>query len=405
MTALAYSTIRTLLAGERLPVAFVDVDAFDRNLDRHVALVARHGKLLRVATKSVRAVALLRRLLERGGGVLRGLMCFSTSEAEFLAGSGLDDLLLAYPPFQERDLTAILRLTERGTRLRVAVDSRETLDRLSERGVRRGVAIEAVLCVDMSLRAAAGRVHLGVRRSPLHTPGDVLALARHARTLRGVTLQGLLCYEAQVAGLGDDSPFEPWLNPLKSAIRRLSVAEVSSRRSQIVETLRRDGFSLPLVNGGGTGSLETTAPEPAVSEVTAGSGFFKPHLFDYYRSAHVRALEPACFFALEVTRKPDPEHVTCLGGGYVASGAPGRDKVPLPWLPRGLSLLPHEMCGEVQTPLRVTPGVELGLGDPVIFRHAKAGELCERFAELLLITAGRVVDRVPTYRGEGRCFS
>jgi D-serine deaminase-like pyridoxal phosphate-dependent protein len=404
MPPLGYSTIRSALAGERLPAAFVDLDAFDRNLDRHVALVAPHGKLLRVATKSVRVIQILRRLLERGAGVLRGLMCYSAREAEFLADSGFDDLLVAYPPWQTSDLDAILRLRERGTTIRVAADCREAIDRIADQGVARGVVIEIVLCVDMSLRAAGGRVHLGVRRSPLHSPSDVLALGRHLRERRGARLAGLLCYEAQIAGLGDASPFEPWLNPLKAAIRRVSVSEVRARRSQIVDALRRDGFELTVVNGGGTGSLETTALEPGVSEVSAGSGFFKPHLFDYYRSAHVRALEPACFFALEVTRKPDREIVTCLGGGYVASGASGPDKVPLPWLPAGLSLVGHEMCGEVQTPLRVPPGLPIELGDPVIFRHAKAGELCERFSEVLLISRGEIVERAPTYRGEGRCF-
>jgi D-serine deaminase-like pyridoxal phosphate-dependent protein len=219
-----------------------------------------------------------------------------------------------------------------------------------------------------------------------------------------VRLVGLLCYEAQIAGMGDASPFDPWMNPVKAAIRRVSVREVRSRRGEIVVALRRDGFELPLVNGGGTGSLLSTTEEGGVTEVTAGSGFYKPHLFDYYKDAHVNALEPACFFALEITRKPSPEMVTCLGGGYVASGEAGPDKVPVPWLPRGLTLQPHEMCGEVQTPLTVPPGVELGLGDPVIFRHAKAGELMERFEEVLLVSGDRVVERARTYRGDGQCF-
>ena len=38
------------------------------------------------------------------------------------------------------------------------------------------------------------------------------------------------------------------------------------------------------------------------------------------------------------------------------------------------------------------------------FRHAKAGELCERFLTLHLLAGDRIVDQVPTYRGEGRCF-
>ncbi len=49
-------------------------------------------------------------------------------------------------------------------------------------------------------------------------------------------------------------------------------------------------------------------------------------------------------------------------------------------------------------------GLLVGLGDRVWFRHAKAGELCERVNELHLVRGGAVVDVVPTYRGEGRAF-
>ncbi|MCO4774321.1 MAG: amino acid deaminase/aldolase, partial [Deltaproteobacteria bacterium] len=92
------------------------------------------------------------------------------------------------------------------------------------------------------------------------------------------------------------------------------------------------------------------------------------------------------------------------GGGYVASGEAGPDKLPVPWLPEGLALLDLEGAGEVQTPLRVPAGVSLGIGDPVFLRHAKAGELAEHFTEYVLLRGESVVGRVPTYRGEGQCF-
>ncbi|MCA9596482.1 MAG: alanine racemase [Myxococcales bacterium] len=395
-----YERLRAALSGERLPAVVVDVDALDRNVARHVEMVAVWGKPLRAASKSVRVVSLLRRVLREGAAAFRGVMCFAAREAEYLAAEGFDDFLLAYPPWQASDLDVVARLAAEGKTIRVAVDSREGIERIGGRAP----GTDIVLCVDMSLRAARGRVHVGVRRSPLHDVDDVVELARFARGVAGVRLVGLLCYEAQVAGLGDASPFASWMNPAKAAIRRVSAREVRARRGAIVDALVAEGFELSVVNGGGTGSLSTTTAEPGITEVTAGSGFYKPHLFDYYSDAFVRSLEPACFFALETTRKPAADMITCLGGGYVASGEVGADRVPLPWLPDGLSLLPHEMCGEVQTPLRVPRGVALDLGAPVFFRHAKAGELMERFSEVLLVSGDRVVERAPTYRGAGQCY-
>ncbi|HET8883170.1 MAG TPA: amino acid deaminase/aldolase, partial [Solimonas sp.] len=74
------------------------------------------------------------------------------------------------------------------------------------------------------------------------------------------------------------------------------------------------------------------------------------------------------------------------------------------FLPPGLKLLPLEGAGEVQTPVRLPKGTRLGLGEPVFFRHAKAGELCERFDKILLLRDGKLVGEAPTYRGQGQCF-
>jgi D-serine deaminase-like pyridoxal phosphate-dependent protein len=147
--------------------------------------------------------------------------------------------------------------------------------------------------------------------------------------------------------------------------------------------------------------LETASREEVVTEVTAGSSFYASGLFDGYKDfKHL----PAAGFAVEVTRKPADNIYTCSGGGYIASGAAGADKLPRVWFPAGGRLLAHEGAGEVQTPVRFDAPVKLDVGDAIIMRHAKSGELCERFNTLLLVSGGRVVDEVPTYRGEGKCF-
>jgi D-serine deaminase-like pyridoxal phosphate-dependent protein len=401
---LSYEDIRHALEGQHLPAAFVDLDAFDRNVGVHLELIRGRGTPLRVASKSVRCVSLLRRALDRGGSDFRGILSFTCREAAFLAARGFDDFIVAYPPWQTDDLECIARLTAEGRRVATTSDSAESVERIAAVARRLGTEIRVLLCVDMSLRMMGGRVHLGVRRSPLHSPEEVLALAQLARATRGVQLEGLLGYEAQIAGLQDANPFDKWMNPLKAAVKRMSIGEVKERRSAIVELLKKHDIPLRIVNGGGTGSLDSTTPDTGITEVTAGSGFYKPHLFDYYRAPHMARLEPSAFFALEVTRIPKAGMATCLGGGYVASGPPGWDKIPVPWLPAGLELSADEACGEVQTPLKLPAGTALKPGDPVIFRHAKSGELMERFNEVLLVQGGHVVDRVPTYRGEGQAF-
>lgn len=401
--ALRYSTVRRALEAEALPCLLLDEGAFDRNVARVLGRARDQGRTVRIATKSLRVPSLYRRILERGAGVAKGLLCYSAREAAFLAEEGFDNLLVAYPAWQDADLGPLARAA-RTKRVRIVVDSEESLVRLAVFGTKHGVAVPAVLCVDMSLELFGGLVHLGVRRSPLRTPEDVRALIARARGLEGVVLVGIMAYEAQIAGLADDEPTHRARGSAVRAFKEVSRRELMARRAAIVLEARREGLALELVNGGGTGSLEETLADPCITEVTVGSGFFKPALFDGYRAASVRELEPACFFALEITRVPAKGFVTCFAGGYTASGPPGADCSPSPWLPEGLALLPDEGAGEVQTPLRVPEELTLERGDPIVFRAPKSGEVCEHFREMLVLRQESIVERAPTYRGLGKVF-
>jgi D-serine deaminase-like pyridoxal phosphate-dependent protein len=395
-----YARYRQALGASPLPAVIVDLDAVDRNLETLLAPVRAKNKTLRLATKSVRVPALIRYLVDRGGAVMKGLMAYAAREAAFLIGEGHDDVFLAYPTVHPHDLELIAEANRKAT-LSVAVDCDEHLLALDERGRTSGVRIPVVIEVDMAYRRLGGRVHLGVLRSPLHGAEEVLRFAEKIARHPHLVLHGVMGYEAQIAGLGEKNPFSPRMNRARRLLKEISRPYVAEIRQRIAEGLRAKGISIAFFNGGGTGSLAWSAEEDHLTELSAGSGFLDSHLFDYYADVH---LSPAAFFALQVVRRPRKGVLTCAGGGYVASGEIGPDRAPLPWLPPGLSLISREAVGEVQTPITHTPDVGLGIGDPVFFRHAKAGELAEHFATYLFVRGDRIVERAPTYRGLGHCF-
>ena len=280
------------------------------------------------------------------------------------------------------------------------IDEPAHIDALVAAARRFSVSFDVAIDVDMSSRFPA--VHFGVRRSPIDTPQQALELARHIENSEGkVRLVGVMGYEAQIAGLQDDVPGKRIKSAMIRRMKRRSIAEIHKRRQSVITALRAAGHDLEFVNGGGTGSLESTAADPCVTEAAAGSGLYSPVLFDHFRQFRH---EPALYFALSAARIPCEGVVTCAGGGYVASGPSGADRLPRPFLPTGGKLIELEGAGEVQTPVQFPPDLKLPLGAPVFFRHAKAGELAERFKYLLLMRGGRIVDEVPTYRGAGRCF-
>jgi D-serine deaminase-like pyridoxal phosphate-dependent protein len=399
----ALARLEAAVGDRDAPLAVVDLDALHANAR---ALVAQAGGLpIRVASKSVRCVDVLRRVLATDGW--QGVLAFTPAEACHLADAGLHDLLVAYPSADRAALREVARRVADGRPERVVlmVDSVEGAAVVSAAGRAAGVRLPVAVDVDTSWRPAPGIV-AGALRSPVRTPEQAASLARSLAADPHLSVVALMAYDAQVAGVGDDVAGRPMRSRAVRTMQAGSLRELAGRLPLVVAAVREvvegAGGSLGLVNGGGTGSLSRTAAIGAVTELAAGSGLFAPTLFDSYRSLDLR---PAALFALPVVRRPGSGVVTVLGGGYVASGAPGRDRLPTPVLPAGLRLTGTEGAGEVQTPVRGAAADALRIGDRVWFRHAKGGELCERFDTVLLVSGDVVVDEVPTYRGEGRAFA
>jgi D-serine deaminase-like pyridoxal phosphate-dependent protein len=366
------------------PLAALDLTALRANADELVARAG--GRPVRIASKSVRCRYVLE--LALGSPGFAGVMAYSLSEALWLYRHGMSDILLGYPSADRGALAELAADSAAIAAITLMVDDAQTL-RLA-----RSVAGTAPLrvCIDVDASLRLNRIHLGVRRSPLRTPDDVVAVARAAVDL-GFQVVGVMFYEAQIAGLPDTSP-------AVRLVKRRSAQELAARRTAVVRAVTDAVGPLEIVNSGGTGSLEVSSADPVVTEVTAGSGLFLPGLFDGYRTVTPR---PALYFALPVVRRPAPDIATLYGGGYIASGPSGKSRLPTVATP-GLELLGTEGAGEVQTPVRGEGARGLRIGDRVWFRHAKAGELCERFDEIQIVENATVTATVPTYRGENVTF-
>jgi D-serine deaminase-like pyridoxal phosphate-dependent protein len=391
----SYEELERIFADVDAPFALVDLDAMWSNA-REMLSRAR-GTPIRVASKSVRCRALLASILDEDAG-FQGLMTFTLPESLWLHEHGFDDMLIAYPTADRGALAELGRLdSERAPIL--MVDSVAHLDLIESAAGPAARPLRVCIDLDVSWWPLGGRIKIGVKRSPIRTPEQASALAREIVRRPGFELAGLMGYEAHIAGLGDSPLGKRAQAPAIRQIKHRSAAEIAERRAAVVAAVS-EVAPLPLVNGGGTGSIQTTRQEDVITEITAGSGFYAPTLFDRYSSFR---LTPAAMFAMPVVRRPSGGVATLLGGGYPASGAAGRDRLPAPHLPRGLRVDPLEGTGEVQTPVTGSAAASLQIGANVYLRHAKAGELCERFNTLYLVRGDAIVDEVPTYRGEGRC--
>ncbi|MHA6261112.1 type III PLP-dependent enzyme domain-containing protein [Sporosarcina sp. CAU 1771] len=376
------------------PFACIDLNALDRNIS--FMNRASRGKKIRIATKSVRSIEMLKYIADRVPNH-SGWMTFDLKETSHLLNSGFDNLLIGYPQLEVGPMSELIEFIKRGRTVIFMVDTYEHWLWLEKIGEHHKTVLE--ICVDLNLSTDFKLIYFGTKRSSLSTIKDVRSLMNKTKSFRYTKLSSVMGYEAQIAGV-PDLPNLKWQAPLIKLMKKRSYKRIRVFRKNSVKLIHRQVGSLRFVNGGGSGSVDFTSREDEVTEITIGSAYYFSALFSRYKNL---PLEPATAFALRVTRKPTKNVVVCHGGGYIASGTVGEDKNPVPVWPSNLSLLKNEGAGEVQTPLYDKDEV-LKIGETVYFRHAKAGELCERFPELHARRGAQYVGSFTTYRGDGGCY-
>ncbi|TVR76060.1 MAG: amino acid deaminase/aldolase [Chitinophagaceae bacterium] len=378
------------------PLAYLDQEFFEENC--RMILQRSAGKKIRIASKSIRCKSVLHKIFDFSTQ-FEGIMSYSAGEALFLLESGFDNILLGYPVVNKSEIEKFIPWLKKGKNVCFMADLNRHIDILESIGKKENIVLKCCLDIDMSYRLPF--LNFGVWRSSITNLEMLEKRITFLTNKKNVKTVGIMGYEAQIAGLGDQLHGQFLKSKAINLLKKISIKKLRAFREDSIKLFESKGIRLEFVNGGGTGSLETTVTEKGVTEVTVGSGFYSPHLFDNYQSfKHL----PAAAYMLEVVRKPKANIYTCMGGGYIASGESNNNKQPLPYLPPGFKTDPNEGNGEVQTPLHQKGNYKLSIGDPVCFRHAKAGELCEHFNILHFLKVNGDIEEMLTYRGEGKCF-
>lgn len=390
-----YQQYKQAFKNQQFPLAYVDMDLLDENIE--AILDRTHRGNIRVASKSVRSIGILEYIFSKSNR-FQGIMSFTAEESIMLVEKGFDDILLGYPCVDENLIRKVAIKISEGKTIVLMVDLIEHIQQINKIGQEKNIQIP--ICIDLDCSSDFGPIHFGVWRSSITNNDKLQVLLDEIKKSDFVKLDGLMGYEAQIAGLGDAVKGD-FKNPIIKFLKKRSIKEIQKRRTSAIELIQQNGFKLRFVNGGGTGSIKETLQEKDITEVTIGSGFYSPTLFDNYSKFQFK---PSAGFAVQIVRNPKPNYYTCHGGGYIASGEIGTLKEPKIHLPKNAKLDKNEGCGEVQTPIIYHGNEVLKLADPIFFRHAKAGELCERFNELYLLINNQIQKKITTYRGDGECF-
>src|ERR1700694_971758 len=123
-----YTYYQGIFRGRPMPFAYLDLDLLDQNIRQVVARAER--KQVRLASKSLRSVAVLRRIFA-SNACFQGIMSYSAQEAVSLASQGFTDLLIGYPAWNEQDIGSVARATAAGAQITLMVDSVEHVQRIA----------------------------------------------------------------------------------------------------------------------------------------------------------------------------------------------------------------------------------------------------------------------------------
>ncbi|CAA0182990.1 conserved hypothetical protein [Tenacibaculum maritimum] len=391
-----YCTYKEIFKKETFPLAYIDMEMLDANV-KILTERANRGTI-RIASKSVRSIEILKYLF-RKSNKFKGIMSFTVLESLFLVKQGFDDILLGYPCVDKNLISQIADVILKNKTIVLMVDKIEHVALINAVGKEKKVQLP--ICIDLDCSSDFGPIHFGVWRSSITNNQQLQKLLNSIKKSHFVKLDGLMGYEAQIAGLGDNVKGDTIKNLMIKILKNRSISKIRKRRTAAINLIKKNGFDLRFINGGGTGSIKETLEEKEITEITIGSGFYNPHLFDNYRDFQ---LNPSAGFAIQIVRNPKENYYTCHGGGYIASGSIDKLKAPKIDLLEGARFVANEGCGEVQTPIVYKGKEHLKIGDPVFLRHAKAGELCERFNEIYRIRNHKIIDKVTTYRGDGFAF-
>jgi D-serine deaminase-like pyridoxal phosphate-dependent protein len=389
----SYEELKDLVNAYKFPMVLCDIDALDHNLEKVGKILREINKKLRLCTKSVRVPELIKKVEEKD--FVNGLFTYNSAEALFYAEKyRIKDILLGYPTISSIDAEELCKAASiEGVSITAMVDSISHLDLLEEVASKHDVILKILIEVDVADKFLG--INVGVYRSPLRKPEDVVNIAKEIDKRQHLQYRGIMGYEAQNASIGDASAFMRW-------IKNRSRKHVNQWRQEIIDALKREGYESEVVNGGGSGCFQETAAENSITEIGIGSLLFKSHIFDTINS--LDDFLPSLFFALQIVRKPKKDIVTAFSGGYVSSGAV--KAMPLPVKPEKLKTIKNEEFGEVQTPFKYNPKkLDLNLGDPIFCRFGKAGEPLEHFNKIHSYSNGKITGHYLTYRGMGKRFS
>jgi D-serine deaminase-like pyridoxal phosphate-dependent protein len=227
------------------PAVIVDLDILEANLRSLASYCRKQGIGLRPHTKTHKSPAIAKMQIASG---CRGITVAKIGEAEVMASTGLDDILIAYPLWGTAKLERLTKLAQE-RRMLVSLDSLPVAQGISEAARRAGCDVNVLIEFDV-----------GMRRCGIQSVEQWLSLAQAVDGLPGLRFSGLMFYPGHIWDRPPDQG--PALEKLSQTIE------------EIQSGVKKIGLSCEIVSGGSTPSAYNSHQVRGLTEIRAGTYVF-----------------------------------------------------------------------------------------------------------------------------------
>ena len=340
------------------PALVLDLDAFERNLQRMADALAGHPVRLRPHGKSHKCPEIARRQVALGAV---GICCQKVSEAAVFVDAGISDVLVTNQVVGDAKLRHLAELARRA-RIGVLVDDARQVQSLAEAARAQSVSIDVYVEVDV-----------GGRRCGV-TPGT--AAAQLARAIAGhpsLRFAGLQCYHG---------PAQHHRTP-DERTRAIGLAVDAAAMSR--DLIEADGLRVERITGAGTGSFLLERDSGVFNEIQVGSYIFMDRDYaDNQRGPSDLAFEHALFVRSAVLSRTQPTRAVIDAGLKASSIDSG---LPVIWQRPELR---YVKAADDHGVIEVGAGASLALGDVVMLVPGHCDPTVNLYDEIVCVRGGYV---------------
>jgi 3-hydroxy-D-aspartate aldolase len=348
------------------PALVVDVEAYERNLDRMVASLAGTPVRLRGHAKTHKSPVVALHQVARGAV---GACCQKVSEAEAMVYGGVRNVLVSNEIVGARKIARLVALA-READVAVCVDDAGNARDLDLAAAAAGIRLPVLVEIDI------GMARCGVPPGP-----PAVALARAVAGHRHLAFAGLQAYHGRAQHIVDEAQ--------RRATMEAAIAEVR----HTVDLLKREGLACPIVSGAGTGTYRYEAASGVYTEVQAGSYCFMDVEYGLVEG-FPREFEHALFVVATVMSRPAPDRAVVDAGLKALSVDKGMPRV---WQRPGLE---YQRASDEHGVLRVADGERVAIGDRVWLVPGHCDPTINLYDWYVAVRGGRVAALWPiTARG------